>query len=232
MHDVVLASGSKMLNPTITYDVPNEMASLKFGQTIPPGKASLRIAFDGVLQSQLRGLYLSKTPKRKYAVTQFEPTDARRAFPSFDEPAMKSTFDITLVVDDGDTAISNGAIAADTPAGAGKHAIRFRTTQRMSTYLVAMLVGDFQCVSGGVDDIPIRVCSVPGMQDLGKFAVSAAEASISFYDKYYGIKYPFGKLDLIAIPDFEAGAMENARDRSPVVRRSRHDEVVGRHLAQ
>ena len=210
IHDVVLASGSKMMNPTITYDVPNEMASFKFGQTIPPGKASLRISFDGVLQSQLRGLYLSKTAKRKYAVTQFEPTDARRAFPSFDEPAMKSTFDITLVVDNGDTAISNGAIAADTPAGPGKHAIRFRTTQKLSTYLVAMLVGDFQCVSGGVDDIPIRVCSVPGMQDLGKFAVTAAEASISFYDKYYGIKYPFGKLDLIAIPDFEAGAMENA----------------------
>jgi aminopeptidase N/puromycin-sensitive aminopeptidase len=199
-----------MMNPTITYDVPNEMASLKFGQTIPPGRASLRIGFDGILNKQLRGLYLSVTPKRKYAVTQFEPTDARRAFPSFDEPAMKATFDITLVVDSGDTAISNGAIASDTPAGAGKHAIRFRTTQKMSTYLVAMLVGDFQCVSGGVDDIPIRVCSVPGMQNLGKFAVSAAEASISFYDKYYGIKYPFGKLDLIAIPDFEAGAMENA----------------------
>ena len=211
LHDVIVASGSKLLNPTTTtFDVPNEMASLKFGQTIPPGKASIRIAFSGTLGGQLRGLYLSKTPKRKYAVTQFEPTDARRAFPSFDEPAMKATFDITLVVDDGDTAISNGAIASDTPAGTGKHAIRFRTTQKMSTYLVAMLVGDFQCVNGGVDDIPIRVCSVPGMQDLGKFAVSAAEASISFYNRYYGIRYPFGKLDLIGIPDFEAGAMENA----------------------
>ncbi|MEA2339021.1 MAG: puromycin-sensitive aminopeptidase [Thermoanaerobaculia bacterium] len=210
MHDIVVAAGSKLLNPTVSYDAPNEMASLKFGQTIPPGRASIRIAFNGTLSSQLRGLYLSKTAKRKYAVTQFEPTDARRAFPSFDEPAMKATYDITLVVDDGDTAISNGEIASDTPAGTGKHAIRFRTTQKMSTYLVAMLVGDFQCVSGGVDDIPIRVCSVPGMQNLGKFAVSAAEASISFYDKYYGIKYPFGKLDLIAIPDFEAGAMENA----------------------
>src|SRR5207248_8864745 len=124
--------------------------------------------------------------------------------------AMKSTFDITLVVDNGDTAISNGAIASDTPAGAGKHAVRFRTTQKMSTYLVAMLVGDFQCVSGGVDDVPIRVCSVPGMQDLGKFAVSSAEASISFYDKYYGIHYAFGTLDFIVIPDFESGAMENA----------------------
>ena len=210
MHDVVVAQGSKLLNPTISYDVPNEMASLKFSQTLPPGRASIRIAFNGTLNAQLRGLYLSKTPKRKYAVTQFEPTDARRAFPSFDEPAMKATFDITLVVDNGDTAISNGEIASDTPAGPGKHAIRFRTTQKMSTYLVAMLVGDFQCVSGGVDDIPIRVCSVPGMQDLGKFAVSAAEACISFYNRYYGIKYPFGKLDLIGIPDFEAGAMENA----------------------
>ncbi len=210
LNDVVVGSGSKLLNPTITFDVPNEMASLKFSQTVPPGKASIRISFSGTLSGQLRGLYLSKTARRKYAVTQFEPTDARRAFPSFDEPAMKATFDITLVVDNGDTAISNGAIASDTPAGTGKHAIRFRTTQKMSTYLVAMLVGDFQCVSGGVDDIPIRVCSVPGMEKLGKFAVSAAEASISFYDRYYGIKYPFGKLDLIGIPDFEAGAMENA----------------------
>jgi aminopeptidase N/puromycin-sensitive aminopeptidase len=210
LHDVIVASGSKLLNPTITFDAANEMASLKFGQTLPSGRASIRITFNGKLAAQLRGLYLSKTPKRKYAVTQFEATDARRAFPSFDEPAMKATFDITLVVDDGDTAISNGAIASDTPAGTGKHAIRFRTTQKMSTYLVAMLVGDFQCLSGGVDDIPIRVCSVPGMQNLGKFAVSAAEASISFYDRYFGIKYPFGKLDLIGIPDFEAGAMENA----------------------
>jgi aminopeptidase N len=208
--DVVVGSGSKLLNPTVTFDVPNEMASLKFSQTVPPGKASIRISFTGALSGQLRGLYLSKTARRKYAVTQFEPTDARRAFPSFDEPAMKATFDITLVVDNGDTAISNGAIASDTPSGTGKHDVRFRTTQKMSTYLVAMLAGDFQCVSGGVDDIPIRVCSVPGMEKLGKFAVSAAEASISFYDRYYGIKYPFGKLDLIAIPDFEAGAMENA----------------------
>ncbi|HSY49476.1 MAG TPA: M1 family metallopeptidase [Thermoanaerobaculia bacterium] len=208
--DVVVASGSKLLNPTITFDVPNEMASLKFSQTVPPGKASIRIRFNGSLSAQLRGLYLSKTKVRKYAVTQFEATDARRAFPSFDEPGMKATFDITLVVDDGDTAISNGAIASDTPAGPGKHAIRFHTTLRMSTYLVAMLVGDFQCVSGGVDDIPIRVCSTPGMQNLTRFALSAAEACISFYDRYYGIKYPFGKLDLIGIPDFEAGAMENA----------------------
>src|SRR5439155_17260683 len=187
-----------------------EMIALVLPKPLAIGPASIRIAFDGKLTRQLRGLYLGRWKERKYALSQFEATDARRAFPCFDEPAMKATFDITLIVDNGDTAISNGAIASDTPAGTGKHAIRFRTTLKMSTYLVAMLVGDFQCVSGDVDDIPIRVCSVPGMQDLSKFALSAAEAAISFYDKYYGIKYPFGKLDLIAIPDFEAGAMENA----------------------
>lgn len=210
LHDVTLASGSKMLNPTVTLDKENETASFKFAQTIAPGRASLRIGFNGILTRQLRGLYLSRTPKRKYAVTQFESTDARRAFPSWDEPAMKATYDITLVVNAGDTAISNGPIVSETPAANGKHAIRFRTTPKMSTYLVAMLVGDFECISGSADDIPIRVCSVPGMQNLGSFALSAAQASINFYNRYYGIKYPFGKLDLIAIPDFEAGAMENA----------------------
>src|SRR5436305_7466391 len=210
MHDVVLASGSKMMNATITYDVPNEMASLKFGTTIPPGKASLRIAFDGILQKQLRGLYLSKTTKRKYAVTQFEPTDARRAFPSFDEPAMKSTFDITLFADKGDTAISNAPIASDTPAGEAKHRIQFATTQRMSSYLVAILVGDFQCVQGGVDGTPIRVCAPAGQEQMGAWALESAQAIVRFYNDYFAIKYPFQKLDLISIPDFEAGAMENA----------------------
>ena len=135
---------------------------------------------------------------------------ARHAFPSFDEPAMKATFDITLTVDSGDTAISNGAIVSDTPAGAGKHAIKFATSKKMSTYLVAMLVGDFQCISGSADDVPIRVCTTPGLQKLGHFALDAAEASIRFFDGYYGIQYPFVKLDLIGIPDFAAGAMENA----------------------
>src|SRR5205823_794034 len=176
-----VASGSKLLNPTIAFDAPNEMASLKFGQTLPPGRASIRVTFNGKLNKQLRGLYLSKTEKRKYAVTQFEATDARRAFPSFDEPDLKATFDITMIVDEGDTAISNGAIVSDTKAGAGKHAIRFSTTPKLSTYLVAMLAGDFRCVQGGVDGIPIRVCATPGKESLARFALSAAEAEVHFY---------------------------------------------------
>src|SRR5438105_5236546 len=122
---------------------------------------------------------------------------------------MKATFDIVLVVDKGDTAISNSSIKSDTAAGE-KHRIQFATTPRMSTYLVAMLVGDFQCVEGGVDGTPIRVCGPPGHQEREQFALEAAQNIVHFYNDYYGIKYPFQKLDLISIPDFEAGAMENA----------------------
>lgn len=209
LRDVTVDVGGKQLPATVTVDAPNETVTFKVAQTIPPGRAAIHVAFDGKLSQQLRGLYLSKTAKRKYAVTQFEATSARRAFPCFDEPAMKATFDITLVVDAGDTAISNAAIVSDTPAGTGRHAIRFGTTKKMSTYLVALLVGDFQCISGQADGIPIRVCATPGLQQLGGFALGAAEACVTFFDQYYGIKYPFGKLDLIGIPDFAAGAMEN-----------------------
>jgi len=194
----------------LTFDAPNETVTLKLAEPLAIGKTTLHFAFDGKLNQQLRGLYLSRTAKRKYAVTQFESTSARRAFPSFDEPAMKATFDVTLVVDSGDVAISNSAVVSDTPTPNGKHAVRFATTKLLPTYLVAMLVGDFQCISGSADDIPIRVCTTPGLQNLGHFALDASKASIEFFDRYYGIKYPFGKLDLIGIPDFAAGAMENA----------------------
>jgi aminopeptidase N len=193
-----------------SVDEANETITIALDRPLPPGGASLHLAFHAPLNKQLRGLYLSKSERRNYAVTQFESTDARRAFPCFDEPDLKATFDITLVVDAGDTAISNGAIVSDTKAGAGKHAVRFATTPRLSTYLVAMLVGDFRCAEGGVDDIPIRVCAVPGKESLLRFALSAAEAEVHYYNDYFGIRYPFGKLDAIAVPDFEAGAMENA----------------------
>jgi aminopeptidase N/puromycin-sensitive aminopeptidase len=158
----------------------------------------------------LRGFYLSKTATRNYAVTQFESTDARRAYPCFDEPAFKATFDITLIVDNGDTAISNAPIASDTPGpAAGKHTIQFERTVKMSTYLAAFLVGDFQCSSGEADGVAIRVCATPGKLPLTHYGVGVAEYVLRYYDNYFGIHYPLKKLDLIALPDFEAGAMEN-----------------------
>lgn len=204
-------SGGAKLNAKVTIDEDREQANIIAPRMIAAGPVRLHIAFTGILNSKLRGFYLSETPKRRYAVTQFESTDARRAFPCFDEPDKKATFDITLVVDKGDTAISNEKLISDTPGpGEDKHTLKFATTKKLSTYLVALLVGDFQCISGSSDDIPIRVCATPDKTDQGKFALEAAEYIMHYYNDYFGIKYPFGKLDLIAIPDFEAGAMENA----------------------
>lgn len=209
-HDVTVTSAGKTSSANIAENAANEMITLTLSQSIAVGPASIHIGFDAPLNKQLRGLYVSRTAARKYVASQFEATDARRAFPSFDEPALKATFDIALIVDKGDTAISNSPIASDTPSGDTKHRIQFATTPRISTYLVAMLVGDFQCIEGGVDGTPIRVCTTGGRQQMGQFALESAQTVIHFYNDYYGIKYPFQKLDLISIPDFEAGAMENA----------------------
>jgi aminopeptidase N len=194
---------------TVTEDKDKEQATFTFPKALPAGPARLEIAYTGILNGQLRGFYLSKSDKRSYAVTQFEPTDARRAFPAFDEPAYKATFDVSLTVDQADTAISNTNIISDTPAKGGKHTLRFATTPKMSTYLVAFLVGDFVCTSGESDGVPIRACATPDKLAMTPYAVKAATFVLHYYDTYFGIKYPMPKLDMIAIPDFEAGAMEN-----------------------
>ena len=205
-----VTAGGSTQTATVTADDKNESATITVPKEIPAGPAEIHIRFNGILNDKLRGFYLSETPRRRYAVTQFEATDARRAFPCFDEPSSKAVFGITLVIDKGDMAISNGQIVSDTPGpGDAKHTLQFSPTPKMSTYLVAMMVGDFQCVEGGADGIPIRVCAVPEKKDLLSYALVSAENILKFYDKYYSIKYPYKKLDIIAFPDFSAGAMEN-----------------------
>ena len=187
---------------TATFTVPNRLAE---------GPVTIEVTYSGILNDKLRGFYISQANGRKYAVTQMEATDARRAFPSFDEPAFKATFDISMMVDAGDTAISNGRVISDTPGPEpGKHTITYARTPKMSTYLVAMVVGDFVCREGSSDGTAIRICSTPDKRDLTAFALEAAEHQLEFFNRYFGIKYPFGKLDIIAVPDFAAGAMENA----------------------
>jgi aminopeptidase N len=194
----------------VTYDQPSEMARLTFAKPIPAGAATLHLKYSAKLTSGLRGLYLSKSARRQYAVTQFEGTYARMMFPGFDEPGFKATFDLTVTADKGDTAISNGHIIKDEPLpGSARHKITFSTSPKMSTYLVALAVGDWQCLERTVDAVPIRVCAVPERKQDGQFALEAAVQSIHFYNQWYGIKYPFGKLDMVAIPDYEWGGMEN-----------------------
>jgi len=203
------AGGSKQI-AEVTYDQPSETARLSFSKPVPAGPASLHLKFSGKLTPGLRGLYLSRSERRQYAVTQFEGTYARMMFPCFDEPGFKATFDLSVSADKGDTAISNGRIVKDEPlAGSDRHTITFSTSPRMSTYLVALAIGDWQCLERTVDGVRIRVCAVPEKKQYGQFALEAAAQSIHFYNRWYGIKYPFGKLDLLAIPDYEWGGMEN-----------------------
>jgi aminopeptidase N len=195
---------------TVSLDPGKQQATFTFPNSIPAGSATLEIHFTGILNNELRGFYLSRGDRRNYAVTQFEPTDARRAFPCFDEPAFKARFAISLVIDAGDTAISNGQIVSDTPGpGAGKHTLEFSETPKMSTYLVAFLVGDWACKAGASDGVAIRACATPDKVAYTSYALGVAEYVLHYYDTYFGIHYPLKKLDLIGIPDFEAGAMEN-----------------------
>jgi len=202
----------------VEFDEEKQQAAFTFPAALPAGKSTLSIRFAGILNEKLRGFYLSKTKDnsdanhkvkgRSYAVTQFESTDARRAFPSFDEPALKATFDISLTVDKSDIVISNTNQIRDDKQG-DLHTVSFATTPKMSTYLVAFLVGDFECSKGKSEGIPIRVCATPDKAKLTKFALEEAKKTLHIYNDYFGIRYPMPKLDMVAIPDFEAGAMEN-----------------------
>ncbi|MBV9437787.1 MAG: M1 family metallopeptidase [Acidobacteria bacterium] len=207
--DADVHAAGKTQKANVVYDKPSEMIRLELPQEIPAGEGTLKIEYRGKLTEGLRGLYLSKSSRRMYAVTQFEGTYARMMFPCFDEPSFKAYFDLSVTIDKGDTAISNGRISKDTPVGANRHQIQFSTSPKMSTYLVALAIGDWDCLSSSADGIPIRVCAVPEKKQYGAFALDVATHSLQFYDRWYGIKYPFGKLDMLAIPDYEWGGMEN-----------------------
>ena len=206
----------KLLRGGARFDVTNEQATLSFDETVPPGSGELQIRFSGILNDKLHGFYRStyKNPdgrERRLASTQFESTDARRAFPCWDEPAFKAVFQVTLVVDQGLTAISNARILAknDLPEG-GKTEFVFADSMKMSTYLVAFIVGEFESTDPVmVGDTPLRVWVVAGKRHLTGFALDIGKASLEYFSRYYGIPYPGDKLDLVAIPDFASGAMEN-----------------------
>jgi aminopeptidase N len=210
--EVRVEAGGRTQPAQVTLDEKAETATFTVPRQVAAGPATIHVTYTGILNDKLRGFYRSEANGRKYAVTQMEATDARRAFPSFDEPIYKATFEIALMIDNGDTAISNGAEVSDVPGPEpGKHTVQFARTKKMSTYLVAMLVGDFMCREreGGVDGTALRICSTPDKLSLTAFALDAAEQQLRFFNDYFGIPYPFGKLDIVAVPDFAAGAMEN-----------------------
>jgi aminopeptidase N len=196
---------------TAAVKAAKEIVTLTVAEPLAVGPGTIRIKYRGILNNNLRGLYLGVSNGKKFASTQMEATDAREAFPSFDEPEFKATFAITAIIDAAHTAISNGAVVSETPGPTpGKKTVRFSTTPRMSTYLVAMTIGDFTCISDSADGIPIRICGTPDKMPLAKFSMDAAKFILPWFNEYYGVRYPFGKLDHTGVADFRAGAMENA----------------------
>src|SRR5262245_60205688 len=201
---------------SIAFDSENEQARFSFARDLAPGTGELGIKFSGLLNDKLHGFYRSTYKgadghDKPLASTQFESTDARRAFPCWDEPEFKAVYQVTLVVDQHLTAISNAAVVREALLpGTGKKEVIFADSMKMSTYLVAFIVGEFEATEPVmVGKAPLRVWAVPGKKRLAKFAIEIGKASLEHFSAYYGIAYPGDKLDLIAIPDFASGAMEN-----------------------
>jgi puromycin-sensitive aminopeptidase len=191
-----------------------ERAHLKFPEALEPGEGKLKIAFRGILNDKLHGFYRSQYTDEHgtthtVATTQFESTDARRAIPCWDEPELKASYKVTLVVDENLTAISNGGQESARVLAGGKKEIVFRETIKMSTYLLAFIVGEFEATAPADAGTPLRIVHVPGKGGLTSWATQIGVFSLKFFADYYGIPYPGDKLDLIAIPDFASGAMEN-----------------------
>jgi puromycin-sensitive aminopeptidase len=203
-----------IMQATIALDASLERCHFTFTEPLLPGTWRLTIAFRGTLNDKLRGFYRStykdeRGTTHRLAATQFEATDARRAFPCWDEPDFKAVFATTLVIDPTLTAVSNSSVVTETLAG-GKKAVRFADTIKMSTYLVAFIVGRIEPTEPlMIGQTPLRLWSIPGKKHLTSFGQDIAAASLSFFESYYGIPYPGDKLDLLAIPDFASGAMEN-----------------------
>lgn len=204
-------------NAKITMDDKREIVDLNFASAISVGPGVLELTFDGVLSDKMKGFYRSKYQapdgqERYAAVTQFEPTDARRCFPCWDEPALKATFDMTLIVPKDRVALSNTNEVSNKadPNDSNLKVVKFATTPIMSTYLVAIVVGEFEFIEGKTSEgLQVRVFTPVGKTEQGVFALDVATKAVPFYSGYFGIPYPLPKLDLIAIADFSAGAMEN-----------------------
>ena len=181
-----------------------------------PGTVSekfvVRIDYQGHINDKMAGFYRSgytRGEERRYiAVTQFEESDARRAFPCMDHPAQKATFDISMDIDYERDAISNAAVKKTQVLANGKKRVIFDQTPRMSTYLVFWGVGEFEIVQDD-EDPRVRTVTLPGAQKYAGFGRDFGRKSLQYSEAYYGIPYPMTKMDLIAIPDFAFGAMEN-----------------------
>lgn len=199
----------------IAFNLKLSTVCFTFDADLPVGEGELMMKFEGVLNDQMAGFYRSEYSdvngnKKMMLSTQFEALDARRCFPCWDEPALKAVFEMTLVIPDHLEALSNMPEASRGSLAGGKTEVKFMPSPSMSTYLLAMCVGEFDFIQGITKGgVSIRVFTTPGRKHLGTFALDVAIRTLDFYDSFFNVPYPLPKLDMIAIPAFAMGAMEN-----------------------
>ncbi|XXF78777.1 M1 family metallopeptidase [Myxococcaceae bacterium GXIMD 01537] len=208
--DVTFRAGAERRAPTSARPMPqSETVVLTFAEPLPVGAAALDVAWTGRFTEGLRGLYMAG----KVAATQFEAADARRLFPCFDEPAFKARWALSVSVPatPGLVALSNGAVVRQEPDGAGRTKVTFAETDVLSSYLIALVVGPLVGTpEERVGEIPVRTWALPEKAHLARFGQDVALAVLPRLQDYFGLPYAYGKVDQAGIPDFEAGAMENA----------------------
>ncbi len=215
--DAALSQGSTTSDAEISFDPETERMTLRpaDGRQLEPGDLRISCTFAGELNDQLRGFYRSTFvdeagETRTIATTQFESTNARRAFPCFDEPDLKAVFGVTMIVPADLMAVSCGEVVSSEILADGRRRDTFADTMQMSTYLMAFIVGDLEATEPiDVGGVPLRIVHVRGKSALTGFGLEAGAFALAWLVDYYGIPYPGTKVDLIAVPDFAFGAMEN-----------------------
>ncbi|TQS36621.1 hypothetical protein Golomagni_02922 [Golovinomyces magnicellulatus] len=223
IHSTEIISDSEIIStsPDLLHDESIQTTKFSFQKSLPKNsKAQIRMKFTGQLNDKMAGFYRSTYnnidgTQGVLATTQMEATDARRAFPCFDEPALKAEFTITLIADKDLTCLSNMDVAEENDViseitGTTKKAVKFNRSPKMSTYLVAFIVGKLNYIETNNFRLPVRVYAPPS-QDIehGRFSLELAAQTLEFYEKKFDSKFPLPKMDMVAIPDFAAGAMEN-----------------------
>ncbi|TRX97828.1 hypothetical protein FHL15_001038 [Xylaria flabelliformis] len=222
IHSAHIKSGDTVVtsSSSITYDESTQVSKIELKDAVPTGKTQLEIKFTGQLNDSMAGFYRSTYKKPDgsegiLATTQMEANDCRRAFPCFDEPLHKAKFTVTLIADKHLTCLSNMDVASETEvrsetSGTTKKAVTFNPTPLMSTYLVAFIIGELNYIETQDFRVPIRVYAPPSSNiEHGRFSLELAARTLAYYEKIFGADFPLPKMDMVAIPDFAAGAMEN-----------------------
>jgi aminopeptidase N len=200
---------------TVIADANKQTLTLALPAELPAGPHTVAIGYRGKISTQAEGFFVDKYPtpsgEKLMLGTQFEPTDARRVFPCWDEPVYRATYDITLVVPEKLMAVGNMPVVRETPVADGLKEVTFARTPSMASYLVALYAGEFEAVEGEQDGVKLRILTTEGKRATAAYALESTKRILAFYNEYFGVRYPLPKLDQIAVPNAFAtfGAMEN-----------------------